>query len=83
MFVSLIGSVAAILTTFCQLPQAIQVTKTKHTKDISLPTYTTLGIGVFLWFIYGLYISDMNLIFANAITFILVAYIWIMKIKYG
>ncbi len=83
MFITLIGSIAAFLTTICQIPQLLQVLKTHHTKDISFPTYTILATGVFLWAIYGFYIHDMVLLIANIFTFIIVFWIWLLKIKYG
>lgn len=83
MFIDIVGLFAAGLTTFCQVPQALQITKTRHTKDISLPTYTALGLGVLLWVIYGVFIHDPIVIIANIITFILVAYIWVLKLRYG
>lgn len=83
LLISLTGIVAAILTTLCQVPQLIKIFKTKHTKDLSLPTYTALGIGVFLWMIYGLFINDLIIIIANVVTFIIVAWIWLLKKNYG
>ena len=79
---TLIGLVAAACTTFSFLPQAIQVIKTKHTKDLSLAMYLTFSIGVLLWLVYGLLMKDMPVIIANAITLILAFTILIMKIKY-
>lgn len=83
MFVQIIGYTAAALTTLCQVPQALRIMKTHHTKDISLATYTALGLGVFLWIIYGIYVKDMVIILANIITFIIVFYIWLLKLRYG
>lgn len=80
--ISIIGLVAAICTTSSFLPQALQVIKTRHTKDISLPMYILLNIGVLLWLIYGLMISDFPIIIANAITIIFSSIILFMKIKY-
>lgn len=82
MFVEIIGFVAATLTTVSQVPQALRIMKTHHTKDISFATYTVLGLGVFLWVIYGLYVKDIIIIFANIITFLVVGYIWLLKLKY-
>jgi len=81
--ISLTGIFAATLTTVCQVPQLLKIVKTKHTKDLSLPTYTTLGIGVFLWMIYGIFVKDLIIITANIVTFIIVAWIWCLKLKYG
>lgn len=80
--ISLTGIIAAALTTVCQIPQLLKILKTKHTKDLSLPTYTTLGLGVFLWIFYGVFIKDPIIITANVITFIIVAWIWVLKLIY-
>ncbi len=83
MIVQVIGYLAAALTTLCQIPQALRIMKTHHTKDISLTTYTVLGLGIFLWVIYGIYVNDVVIILANVATFIVVFYIWVLKIKFG
>lgn len=78
----MIGTIAAILTTGSFLPQALKVIKTKDTSGISLGMYVMNVCGVFLWFIYGLSIHDMALIFANGITFVLSSIILFCKLKY-
>jgi len=82
-FVTLIGLIAASLTTGSFLPQAIQTWKTKRTKDISLPMYATFTLGISLWLIYGLFVNSLPLIFANTITLILSTCILVLKIKHG
>ena len=81
--VTVIGLIAAALTTGSFLPQAIKTFKTKKTKDLSLPMYLALTIGVFLWFIYGLYLQSAPIILANAVSFIFTASILFLKIKHG
>jgi len=77
-----IGFFAAFCTTFAFLPQAAKVWKTKSTKDISLYMFVIFTIGVFSWLIYGIIISDLPIILANAVTLILSIFILICKIKY-
>lgn len=79
---TIIGLVAATCTTISFLPQAMQVIKTKHTKDLSLAMYLIFTIGIFLWLVYGIMILDLPLIIANAITLILASTILVMKLKY-
>ena len=76
----MIGYLAATLTTVSFLPQAILTIKTKDTESLSLSMYSLFTVGVFLWLIYGVYISDKAIIFANAITFVLAASILSFKI---
>lgn len=77
-----VGTIAAALTTVSFLPQAIKVIKTKDTSGISLIMYTLFLIGVLLWFIYGMYLQDMAITVANAITFCFAFIVWIYKLKY-
>ena len=76
----LIGYVAAFLTTASFLPQAILTIKTRDTESLSLSMYAMFTAGVFCWLIYGLYLSNKAIIFANAITLILAASILFVKI---
>lgn len=80
--ITLLGLFAATCTTIAFLPQVIKIAKTKHTKDISLGMYCILLIGVFSWLLYGIFIHDIPIIVANAITFLFVAFILVLKIKY-
>lgn len=79
----LLGFVAAILTTLCWLPQALRTLRTKDTKSLSLLTQGAFTLGVGLWLIYGILVGDAPIIFANSITFVLVAAILAMKLRYG
>ena len=75
-----LGYLAATLTTASFLPQAILTIKTKDTQSLSLTMYTLFTLGVFCWLIYGIYIDNEAIIFANTITFILAASILSFKI---
>lgn len=79
----IIGLVAASLTTFAFLPQSIRAIKTKHTKDLSLPTLIMLEIGIVIWIIYGFLISDIPLLAANTISFVFMTVTLRLKLKYG
>ncbi|UZP66248.1 SemiSWEET transporter [Desulfovibrio mangrovi] len=81
--IELIGSVAACLTTFAFLPQVVKVWRTKSVRDISLVTYASLTLGVFLWLLYGVGIKSIPVIVANGITFVLAASILVMKVRYS
>lgn len=79
----IIGIAAGALTTVAFLPQLIRVIRTKHTKDLSLVTFSLFAIGVFLWLIYGILLGELPIILANAVTLLFVALIAVMKIKHG
>ncbi len=76
----MIGYIAAALTTSSFLPQAIMTLKTRDTESLSLGMYTMFTLGVLLWLIYGIYIADKAIIYANAITLILASSILFIKV---
>ena len=76
----LIGYVAAVLTTSSFLPQAILTIKTRDTDSLSMGMYSLFTAGVFCWLLYGIYIKDNAIVFANIITFLLAATILSFKI---
>lgn len=78
-----VGYVAAILTTISFIPQVIKSHKAKNLSEISLQMYILFTSGIFLWLVYGLVINSLPIIIANAITFVLAAYILYLKIKKG
>ena len=80
--VKYIGFFAAFCTTFAFFPQAIKVWKSKSTKDISLYMFIIFTTGVLSWLIYGIIISDLPIILANAVTLILSLFILAYKLKY-
>jgi MtN3 and saliva related transmembrane protein len=76
----IIGYIAATLTTASFLPQAILTIKTRDTEALSLSMYSIFTLGVLCWLVYGVYISDKAIIFANAITLVLAASILFFKV---
>ncbi|WP_242065289.1 SemiSWEET transporter [Trichocoleus sp. FACHB-262] len=80
--VTLLGLVAAALTTTAFLPQLLKTWRSKSAKDVSLWMLITFSIGVFLWLIYGVYIQSLPVIIANSVTFVLSSINLILKIRY-
>ena len=80
--ITILGLVAAILTTTSFLPQVIKVIKTKQIEDLSLGMYILISVGVLLWTIYGLFRKDWPVVLANGITCILTIVILYHIIKY-
>ena len=78
----MIGSIAAILTTFAFLPQVVRVVKTKDTESIALGMDIMQVVGIALWLAHGLHIGDLPLILANSISFLLSGTILLYKVKY-
>lgn len=71
MYWYLIGTAAALLTTFGFVPQIIKMRRTKSSRDVSLATLFQFSAGVILWTLYGLHIGDVIIIAANAISFLI------------
>ena len=79
--VDIIGYLAACLTTFSFLVQAVKSWKTKDLSGISLGMYTMFASGVALWLVYGFVINSMPLIVTNALTLAFALSILAMKIR--
>ena len=78
-----VGLSAAVLTTACWVPQAVKTIRSRDTRSISLVTQLLLNLGILCWLAYGLYLHDVPLIAANAVTFLFVSTILAMKIRFG
>jgi len=81
-WITIMGFVAAFLTTCAFLPQVIKTWRMKETRDISLWMYLIFTIGVSLWLGYGILIGDYPIAIANGATLILALIILIAKIRY-
>lgn len=69
--IDLLGYVAASLTTFSFVPQAMRTLSSGDTRGISLSMYAFFTSGIALWLIYGFFTRNGPLIIANSITVIL------------
>jgi MtN3 and saliva related transmembrane protein len=78
----LVGTIAACLTTFSFLPQAIKTFRTKDVSGISLSMYGIFTVGVALWLVYGILLGAWPIIISNAITVSLALSILLMKLRY-
>mgnify|MGYP000423735895 CR=1 FL=1 len=66
-WVSIIGLVAATLTTASFVPQAFRIIKMRQTKHLSLTMYIMMFSGQMGWLIYGIFLSDVPIILANIV----------------
>lgn len=82
-YVEAIGSVAAILTTVCWMPQAVKTLRDRDTRAISLVATLGFMIGVGFWLIYGIALQNWPLIGANAVTFVTMGLIVGLKLRHG
>ena len=77
-----IGSIAAVITTFAWLPQIMKILRERQARDISLVTTASLASGVFLWVVYGLAIGSMPVILANSVSFLFIITIVGLKLRF-
>ena len=81
-FITIIGLIAATLSTIAFIPQAMMTIRSKKTDDISLAMYCILTLGLFLWLLYGILTVDLPIIFANSLTLIFVVIILFIKVNH-
>ena len=63
-----LGAVAAVLTTFGFVPQAIKMWRTKSVRDVSPLMIIQFIAGVVLWAVYGAHLRDPIIIAANLVS---------------
>jgi len=79
---AIIGYVAGTCTTFAFLPQVFRTWKMGSCRELSWIMLLVFATGIFLWFVYGLYIDEMPVVLANGITLVLVMILVVMKIRF-
>ena len=82
-WIAALGAAAGLCTTVSFLPQLVRAWRTRSTRDISLPMFSLLVFGIFLWLLYGVLIGDMPLILANAVSLCLTGSILYLKLRHG
>ncbi|MBO9715511.1 MAG: SemiSWEET family sugar transporter [Pseudoxanthomonas sp.] len=78
-----VGYVAASLTTFAFVPQALKTLRTRDTRAISLGMYVVFAIGLCFWLAYGIVLGSWPIILSNIITLALALVILALKIRHG
>ena len=78
--VAIIGTIAALCSTFSFAPQAWKIIQTRQTKDISTGMYLLTVLGFAAWTTYGVLLVQWPLIAANSICLALSAFILVMKL---
>ncbi len=62
---TIIGALAALLTTFGFVPQVLQMWRTRSVRDVSLLTLLQFLAGIALWTAYVIHLGDAILIVSN------------------
>jgi MtN3 and saliva related transmembrane protein len=77
------GFIAGTLTTIALVPQVWRLFKLKSAQEISLPFTLMFLFGGIFWLTYGIMLAQLPLIFANAISLVLVSLMLFAKLKWG
>jgi MtN3 and saliva related transmembrane protein len=78
---TLIGILAAFLTTASYVPQLKKCWNTGSAEDLSLRMFAILAAGIALWLVYGFMQNDLVIVFANGISLLLLANILYFKLR--
>lgn len=76
---TLLGLLAGACTTISFLPQVVRTLRTASAADISWAWLLLFGGGVAAWLAYGLLTRDLAITLTNAVTFLLVAALCVLK----
>jgi MtN3 and saliva related transmembrane protein len=79
--VTYVGTVAAVCATGSYIPQIIKIRK-QGGEDLSFPMLFLYLAGTLLWLVYGLMLNAAAVIWANAITSLLVITAIVLKMNY-
>jgi len=79
--VNVIGGAAAVCTTVAFVPQILKIRR-QGGEDLSYPMLLFYLTGIVLWLIYGLMLHAAAVIWANAVTSVLVAIAILLKATY-
>jgi MtN3 and saliva related transmembrane protein len=79
--ISVLGFVAAALTSLSYIPQVGKALPRDSTGDLSLKMLVALFAGLALWIVYGLIVADIVIVIANCVGAALVAVVLACKVR--
>ena len=79
---TVLGVAAGVLILSGWIDQIYKGYKSKSLKDISMILLIFISMGVILWLIYGIIVSDVFIIGTNIAAIVLMSIVLIMKRKY-
>lgn len=79
----MLGISAGIITLSGFIPQIYKGWKTKRLDDLSYFMPAVIGIGMFLWVIYGIFRNDVVIVLINIIGILLNIILLLMKFYYS
>ncbi len=78
--VTVIGTIAAVLSVASFLPQAWRIIKTRNTKDLATTMWILSTSAFALWSVYGILMGEFPIIVPNVICLVLAGFILVMKV---
>jgi MtN3 and saliva related transmembrane protein len=78
---SLIGGLAAALTSLSYVPQVKKAWPSGATQDLSLKMLIALSAGLWLWVVYGALKSDLVIVAANVVGGSLASTVLVCKLR--
>ena len=75
----IIGSVAALLTALCWVPQIARTWRRRSAEDFAWPYLTLLVVGVGLWCVYGILRNEAPIYLCNG--FVLASVLVVVTVK--
>jgi MtN3 and saliva related transmembrane protein len=79
--ISVLGFVAAALTSLSYIPQVQKALPKDSTGDLSLKMLVALFAGLALWIVYGLMVEDIVIVIANCVGGALVGVVLGCKVR--
>ena len=70
-FWTVVGIVAALLTSFSYVPQVSKMWRRKSVRDVSHFTIYQMLLGCILWLVYGISLTDFVIISANVVALVI------------
>ena len=80
---TIVGLFAGFLTTAAFVPQVLKIWTSRSARDVSLPAFAALTLGVAGWLVFGILKQDPPIILWNAVTLLLAGAILVMKVRFG
>jgi MtN3 and saliva related transmembrane protein len=80
---TVLGLLAAALTTTANVPQVWKAWRTGETRDLSLAMTLILASGLAVWVVYGVLQADAVIVIANAIAMVLAFSLTALKLRHG
>ena len=79
---TVVGIIAGILTTAANIPQVIKSYRTRNADGLSFRMLVLLSTGLAMWTVYGLMSKSLPVTITNAVGFVLLIALVIMKLAF-